>query len=70
MFTPEPVDQLSSEQVHEMLLWLDDLRNGGAVNMFGAFPLLAETFSIDRVVAKKVWSEWAKTYAARHGVAP
>jgi hypothetical protein len=27
MFTPEPSDSLSSEQVHEMFIWLDDLRD-------------------------------------------
>ena len=67
MFTPEPIDSLSSEQVHEMFIWLDDLRDSGTVNMFGAYPLLAKTFSIERDVAKKVWSEWAKRFAARHG---
>ena len=41
MFTPKPIDPLSSEQVHEMFLWLDDLRASGLVNMVAAYPLLA-----------------------------
>src|SRR3989442_1556272 len=32
MFTPKPIDPLSSEQVHEMFIWLDDLRDRGIVN--------------------------------------
>ena len=69
-FIPEPIGDLKTEQVREMFIYLDDLREGGTVNMFGAYPLLAKTFSIERSVAKKVWSQWAKSYAARHGVAP
>ena len=67
MFTPKPIDPLSSEQVHEMFVWLDDLRASGMVNMFGAYPLLAEGFSIEPSVAKQVWTAWTKSFAARHG---
>jgi len=70
MFTPEPIGPLTREQVHEMFLWLDDLRESGMVNMFGAYPLLAEAFSIEPSVAKQVWTAWAETFAARHGESP
>ena len=67
MFTPKPIDALSSEQVHEMFIWLDDLRGSGLVNMFGAAPLLAEAFVLDAPVARKVWAAWSKTFPMRHG---
>ena len=67
MFTPGPIGPLSREQVHEMFIWLDDLRESGMVNMFGAYPLLAEAFSIEPSVAKQVWTAWAESFAARHG---
>ena len=60
-------DRPASEQVHEMFIWLDDLRESGVVNMFGAYPLLAEAFSIEPSVAKQVWTAWTQTFAARHG---
>jgi len=67
MFTPTPIGPLSREQVHEMFLWLDDLRESGMVNMFGAYPLLAEAFGIEPSVARQVWTAWTETFAARHG---
>ncbi len=69
MFTPDPIDALSAEQVREMFIWLDDLRGSGMVNMFGAPPLLAEAFTLDPPVARKVWAAWSKTFAMRHGAA-
>jgi hypothetical protein len=70
MFTPEPIGSLTREQVAEQFIWLDDLRESGLVNMMGAFPLLAEAFSLEPPVAKKVWVAWAESFAARHGSAP
>jgi hypothetical protein len=67
MFAPEPIEALSSEEVHEMFIWLDDLRDSGLVNIFGASPLLAEAFTLDAPVARKVWAAWSKTFSMRHG---
>lgn len=67
MFTPAPVGRLTREQVHEMFLWLDDVRGSGIVNMFGAYPLLAEAFSIPRPLARQVWTAWAQSFGTRHG---
>ena len=69
MFTPATIGPLTREHVHEMFIWLDELRDSGMVNMFGAYPLLAEAFSIEPSLAKQVWSYWAETFAARHGSA-
>lgn len=69
MFKPDPIDDLTSEQVAEMFIWLDDVREGGKVNMFGAYPYLAEMFELSKPLARKVWAKWAETFAMRHGSA-
>lgn len=51
----------------EMLVYLDELRNSGATNMFGARPYLQEEFphlSVDQALDVLIW--WAGTYKERH----
>ena len=50
-----------------MFVWLDDLRDSGLVNMFGAYPLLAEAFSIPKPLARQVCTTWAQSFDQRHG---
>jgi hypothetical protein len=40
MFTPEPSVSLSSEQLHEMFIWLDDLPEAARSKCSGPYPLL------------------------------
>ena len=49
---------MSNEVVREEFEYLSELRDSGAVNMFGAAPYLAEEFGLDRREAKKVLLEW------------
>ena len=46
--------------------YLDQLRESGAINMFGASPYLQEAFDLDRYEAKDVLLEWMQTFSARH----
>ena len=46
--------------------YLDQLRESGAINMFGALPYLQESFDLDRYEAKDVLMEWMQTFSARH----
>lgn len=51
----------------EMLEFLDDLRDSGETNMFGASPYLREEFPhLDREGARKVLSRWMETFSERH----
>ena len=50
----------------EHLEYLDELRESGVTNMFGAAPYLAEEFGIDIRVARQVLSYWMKTFGVRH----
>lgn len=49
--------------------WLDDLRAAGTQNMFGARPLLAAEFGLDRALSAEVLSAWAKSYDGQSSAA-
>ena len=40
--------------------FLDDLRDSGATNMFGAAPYLMEAFELNKSEAKRILIEWIK----------
>ena len=41
---------------------LDEVRESGEINMFGAPQWLVENFEITRKEADKIFEEWTKTY--------
>ena len=47
-------------------LFLDDLRDSGATNMFGAAPYLVEEFGVTRHEAKDLLLTWMQTFAERN----
>ncbi len=42
--------------------FLDDLRESGTINMFGAPRELQTVFGIDRAEARAIFTEWTKTF--------
>ena len=47
--------------------YLDDLRESGITNMFGATPYLMRTFSeLSEENAKKLLKNWMETFSERH----
>lgn len=51
----------------EHLDYLDELRDSGATNMFGARPYLMDAFpELTKKEASTVLSEWMRTYGDRH----
>lgn len=46
--------------------YLDDLRESGVTNMFGASPYLVKEFGIDRGTAQRILIEWMRTFDERH----
>jgi len=44
------------------LEWLDDLRESGDTNMFGAGPYLAGAFGIDKKEARGIVGYWMETF--------
>lgn len=54
------------EDREEMFEFLDDLRESGETNMFGAGPYVQEAFGLSRADARKVVMEWMETFSERH----
>lgn len=46
--------------------YLDDLRDSGEVNMFGALPYLVSEFGLSKSEAQRALIEWMRTYDKRH----
>jgi uncharacterized protein YciI len=46
--------------------FLDELRDSGAVNMFGARENLREEFGVDRYESSIILEYWMKSFSERH----
>ena len=42
--------------------YLNDLRDSGVVNMFGATPYLQKEFGLSRKEASEILSDWMKSF--------
>lgn len=42
--------------------FLDELRESGETNMFGARPYIQEEFGLDKKEAGEILSEWMRTF--------
>jgi len=49
----------------EYFIYLDNIRESGAINMFGAAPYLQDAFGLSRYDAKDILLEWMDTFAER-----
>jgi hypothetical protein len=50
----------------EHLQYLDDLRESGATNMYGAGAWIVDEFGLSREDARTVLTYWMKTFSERH----
>lgn len=50
----------------EVFVFLDDLRDSGVINMFGASSYIESAFGLKRFEAKELLLEWMKTFSERH----
>ena len=50
---------------NEHLIFLDDLRDAGKVNMFGAAPHIEREFGLEYNVAREIVKHWMDTFASR-----
>lgn len=48
-------------QMREYFKFLDDLRENGVTNMFGAVPYLKDVFGLNYVEAREVLLSWMKS---------
>ena len=53
--------------IEDHLLYLDELRESGVTNMFGALPFIRLQFpDLTKQEAKQVLIHWMKTFGERH----
>lgn len=50
----------------EHIDFLDDLRESGVTNMFGARPYLAERFGLDRQESSKIHQYWMESFGKKN----
>ena len=50
----------------EHLIYLDNLRESGDTNMFGAGLYLENAFGLNEDAARKVLTYWMRTFSQRH----
>ena len=46
--------------------FLDELRDSGSTNMFGAAPYIVEEFGVTRKEARDLLLNWMQTFEERH----
>lgn len=54
----------------EHLEYIDELRDSGVTNMFGAVPYVQKEFGLERDEAKAYLFYWMRTFSERHPKAP
>ena len=62
--TTDTIDDKLQEQVN---VFLDDLRESGSINMFGAAPYVADAFGVSKYEARDLVKNWMDTFGERHG---
>ena len=50
----------------EHLEFLDELRESGVTNMYGATPYLVDKFDIEEKIARQILTYWMLTFGVRH----
>ena len=54
---------LTQDQVN---IFLDNLRESGVTNMFGAGPYIQEEFGVTKYDAQRFLIKWMQTFGERH----
>ena len=58
-------NQKPDKCTEEHLEFLDNLRESGKTNMFGAVPYLQRAFKLERETASVIWAYWTETFSER-----
>jgi hypothetical protein len=59
----EPRPEIVTE---EHLVYLDNLRESGDTNMFGAGPYVEGVFGVSKKEAREIVGYWMKSFSERH----
>ncbi len=55
-------ERKTTDEEKEVFLYLNDLRDSGVVNMFGATPYISDEFGLGKRESQKLLSLWMKNY--------
>lgn len=54
--------EISNNEKENIFDYLEDLKESGQINMFGAAPYIAEVFDLNKRQAREILSEWMNSY--------
>ena len=54
--------EISNDERENIFDFLEDLRDSGQINMFGAAPYIVENFGLNKYQAREILSEWMHSY--------
>ena len=60
------LEKFDDENLDDMLVYLDMLRESGVTNMFGAGPYLAAEYLVTHHEASEILGHWMTTFGERH----
>ena len=55
-------EDYTNEELHEYFIYLNELRESGLTNMYGAAPYLKEEFTLGTRGARKVLMHWMDSF--------
>lgn len=58
----ELIPHITDEQLEECSEYLDELKESGVTNMFGATPYLVNQFGFSKIDARLVLAKWMADY--------
>ena len=50
----------------DVFVYLDDVRESGVTNMYGASPYIIKEFAVTRYEANRLLAKWMETFSERH----
>ena len=54
--------EISNDEKENIFDYLEDLRDSGQINMFGASQYIVEAFGLNKYQAREILSEWMHGY--------
>lgn len=59
---------METSDYEEYFLFLDQIREEGKINMFGAAAVLTEVYGLPKQEARDILFQWMDTFGKRHSV--
>ena len=60
--------EFNSESLEQYFAFLDNVRESGKINMFGAASVLQEVYGLEKREAREILFQWMDTFGKRHSL--